>query len=207
LVERCRIVLMSAEGRDNEDQGEELGVDRQRVRRWRGRWASASSALSSAENEAATDKDLEKLILAVLADDARSGTPAKFTPEQVATIIALACEPAAQSGLPVSHWTPTELAREAGASVHRVLQHGPRQAVSLDILREAASSVSAGRTPSSASDVLCRRLEIVANGNPRNARPTTTSQARTQAERETPAVTQHGEQLMHHADGDKSRAR
>lgn len=113
LVERCRIVLMSAEGRDNEDQGEELGVDRQRVRRWRGRWASACGALSSAENEEATDKDLQKLILAVLADDARSGTPAKFTPEQVATIIALACEPPAQSGLPVSHWTPTELAREA----------------------------------------------------------------------------------------------
>jgi hypothetical protein len=44
-------VLMSAQGRDNEDQGEELGVDRQRVRRWRGRWASASGALSSAENE------------------------------------------------------------------------------------------------------------------------------------------------------------
>ena len=113
LVERCRIVLMSAQGRDNEDQGEELGVDRQRVRRWRGRWARASGALSAAENERATDKDLEKLILAVLADDARSGTPEKFTPEQVVAIIALACEPPAQSGLPVSHWTPTELAREA----------------------------------------------------------------------------------------------
>ena len=113
LVERCRIVLMSAEGRDNEGQGEELGVDRQRVRRWRGRWASASGALSSAENEGASDKDLEKLILAVLADDARSGTPEKFTPEQVVAIIALACEPPVQSGLPVSHWTPTELAREA----------------------------------------------------------------------------------------------
>lgn len=113
LVERCRIVLMSAEGRDNEDQGEELGVDRQRIRRWRGRWASACCALSLAEKEGATDEDLEKLILAVLADDARSGTPAKFTPEQVAAIIALACEPPAQSGLPVSHWTPAELAREA----------------------------------------------------------------------------------------------
>lgn len=113
LVERCRIVLMSAQGRDNEDQGEQLGVDRQRVRRRRSRWASAAGGLSSAENEGATDQDLQRLILAVLADDARSGTRAKFTPEQIAAIIALACEPAAQSGLPVSHWTPTELAREA----------------------------------------------------------------------------------------------
>lgn len=113
LVERSRIVLMSAEGRDNEDQAEELGIDRQRVRRWRSRWASASAALAAAEEDGATEKDLEKLILAVLADDERSGAPATFTPEQVAEIIALACEPPAESGLPVSHWTPAELAREA----------------------------------------------------------------------------------------------
>jgi transposase len=113
LVERCRIVLMSAEDRDNEDLAEELGVDRQRVRRWRSRWASASAALVAAEEKGATDRDLEELILAVLADDERSGAPARFTPEQVAGIIALACEPPAESGLPVSHWTPAELAREA----------------------------------------------------------------------------------------------
>ena len=113
LVERCRIVLMSAAGRNNEDQGNELGVDRQRVRRWRHRWAGASAALVAAENEGATDQDLEQLILRVLGDDDRSGAPPKFTPEQLAAIIALACEPPAESGLPVSHWTPSELAREA----------------------------------------------------------------------------------------------
>jgi transposase len=113
VVERCRIVLLSAEGRGNEDQAEELGIDRQRVRRWRSRWAVASPGLATAEGDGATDKGLEKLILAVLADDGRSGTPAKFTPEQIAGIIALACEPPADSGLPVSHWTPAELAREA----------------------------------------------------------------------------------------------
>ena len=113
LVERCRIVLMSAAGRNNEDQGNELGVDRQRVRRWRHRWARASAALVAAEDDGATDQDLEQLILRVLGDDERSGAPPKFTPEQLAAIIALACEPPAESGLPVSHWTPSELAREA----------------------------------------------------------------------------------------------
>ena len=113
LVERCRIVLMSAAGRNNEDQGDELGVDRQRVRRWRYRWAGASAALVAAEEDGATDQDLEQLILRVLEDDERSGAPPKFTPEQMAAIIALACEPPAESGLPVSHWTPSELAREA----------------------------------------------------------------------------------------------
>jgi hypothetical protein len=113
VVERCRIVLMSAEGRNNEDQGRELGIDRQRVRRWRKRWAKASAALVAAENEGASDKDLEKLILRVLVDNPRRGAPSKFRAEQVAGIIALACEPPADSGLPVSHWTPSELAREA----------------------------------------------------------------------------------------------
>ena len=113
LVERCRIVLMSAAGRNNEDQGDELGVDRQRVRRWRHRWARASAALAAAEEDGATDQDLEQLILRVLGDDDRSGAPPKFTPEQLAAIIALACEPPADSGLPVSHWTPSELARQA----------------------------------------------------------------------------------------------
>jgi homeodomain-containing protein len=113
LVERCRIVLMSADGRANLRQADELQVDRQRVRRWRHRWAKASKVLAAAEEEGATDKELEKMILAVLADDQRSGAPPTFTPEQVATIIALACEPPGDSGLPVSHWTPPELAREA----------------------------------------------------------------------------------------------
>jgi putative transposase len=104
---------MSADGRDNEDQADELGVDRQRVRRWRHRWAKANEALASAENEGASDKELEKLIIGLLADEERSGAPSKFSAEQVVGIIALACEPPSESGLPVSHWTPPELAREA----------------------------------------------------------------------------------------------
>jgi putative transposase len=113
LVERCRIVLLSAEGRANEAQADELGIDRQRVRRWRHRWAKARPALAAAEKREASDKDLEKLIIGILMDDERSGAPPKFTPEQITAIIALACEHPSQSGVPVSHWTPPELAREA----------------------------------------------------------------------------------------------
>lgn len=113
LVERCRIILLSAEGWTNEAQADELGLDRQCVRRWRHRWARARPALLAAEKRGASDKDLEKLIIGILDDDERCGAPAKFTPEQVIGIIALACESPADSGLPVSHWTPPELAREA----------------------------------------------------------------------------------------------
>ena len=47
-----------------------------------------------------------------MADDARCGAPPTFTPEQVASIIAVACEPPGDSGLPVSHWTAGDLAVE-----------------------------------------------------------------------------------------------
>jgi len=113
LVERCRIVLLSAEGWANETQADELGIDRQCVRRWRHRWARARPALDAAEQREASAKDLEKLIIGILTDDDRCGAPPKFTPEQITGIIALACESPADSGIPVSHWTPPELAREA----------------------------------------------------------------------------------------------
>lgn len=53
------------------------------------------------------------MIIGVLSDATRSGGSLKFSPEQVAQIIALACEPPSDGGLPVSHWTPPELALEA----------------------------------------------------------------------------------------------
>jgi putative transposase len=113
LAERCRIILLSADGETNADQGNELGVDRQRIRRWRKRWAAAESMLAEAEEEEPTDKELQRLIARVLMDEARSGAPPTFSPEQVVAIISLACEAPSESGLPVSHWTPPELAREA----------------------------------------------------------------------------------------------
>lgn len=126
LAERCRIVLRSADEERNLHQAVALGIDRQRVRRWRGRWAAAAERLRLAEQEGATDEDLRALIVEVLSDAKRSGGPPTFTPEQVAQIIALACESPADSGLPVSHWTPPELAREA---IHRgiVESISPRQ--------------------------------------------------------------------------------
>src|SRR6266550_2617784 len=42
----------------------------------------------------------------------REGAPAKFTPEQVCQIIALACEKPADSDRPISHWSHRELADE-----------------------------------------------------------------------------------------------
>ena len=112
LVERCRIILMSAEGLSNSEQGRRLEVDRQRPRRWRWRWAAAEERLAAAENEGASDRDLGDLVAKVLSDAERPGVAPKFSAEQLTKIIAVACEPPDDSGRPVTHWTPRELADE-----------------------------------------------------------------------------------------------
>jgi putative transposase len=48
-----------------------------------------------------------------LADAPRPGTPPTFTPEQICAILALACEPPEASGVPITHWSQSALAREA----------------------------------------------------------------------------------------------
>ena len=112
LIERCRIILMSAEGLGNTEQARCLDVDRQRVRRWRFRWADNEERLAAAEREGANDRDLANLMLAVLRDRLGRGMKPRFTAEQLTQIIAVACEPPEESGRPVTHWTPEELTEE-----------------------------------------------------------------------------------------------
>jgi len=112
LAERIRIILKSSEDQLNRETAEQLGVDPQRVSRWRRRWSEAQARLQEAESNGVTDKELETLALSTLSDLYRSGVKPKFTAEQMVQIIAVACEEPAQSGLPVSHWTPKEVAAE-----------------------------------------------------------------------------------------------
>lgn len=114
LSERARIILMSADGVANKAQAAQLGrdVDVQRVRRWRNRWADAQWALSSADAQKGPDQELAARLKAVLCDAPRCGAPAKFSAEQVVQIIAVGCLSPESCGVPVSHWTPSDLRRE-----------------------------------------------------------------------------------------------
>lgn len=114
LVERAAIVLNGVAGRSHVEQGQLLGIDRQRSRRWTVRWVAVNDRLTLAASEPGTsDRQLEKLVCAALADEQRPGTPPKFTAEQMTRLIALACERPAASNIPVNRLTPTELVREA----------------------------------------------------------------------------------------------
>jgi transposase len=102
---------LAFDGLRNEDIAEEVGLGRRQVGRWRRRWAKAWSGLIDLECRE-TKADLRRAIEAVLTDAPRPGAPGKFTPEQVTQILAVACEPPAKSGRPITHWTAHELADE-----------------------------------------------------------------------------------------------
>ena len=101
LADRARIVLRAAEGLNNSEIARELALEPDTVRLWRQRWLSVSGVALA---------DLP--VVARLADAPRSGTPVRITPEQVARIVALACEAPGESGRPISQWSTTELAAE-----------------------------------------------------------------------------------------------
>ena len=113
LVERAKMLLAADAGQSGTAIAAQMNVDPQRPRRWRRRWAAAAQGIDEAEAAGASDRDLKHLIRGVLVDAPRPGTPPTFTAEVVAKLVSLACEPPKDSGLPITHWTPAELAKEA----------------------------------------------------------------------------------------------
>jgi putative transposase len=97
LVMRAKIILCAAQGKGIRPTVRELGVSRDVVQCWRRRWQGLSE-MGSVE--------------ARLADAPRSGTPGKFTAENICAIVALSCELPETTGRPITDWTQQELADE-----------------------------------------------------------------------------------------------
>ena len=111
LRQRVSIVLLAFQKRGNREIATEVGLSPRQVSLWRRRWAKAWDRLIRIEctqSHAALRRALEQ----VLHDEPRSGPPGKFTPEQIVGILAVACEPPAKSGRPITQWTAHELADE-----------------------------------------------------------------------------------------------
>ncbi len=101
LVLRAKIVLAAAAGANNCQIARQLDISLDMVRRWRERWLVCQAA------------SLEDLPLVErLTDAPRPGAPVRITDEQVAKIVALACEPPADAHRPISQWTGREIADE-----------------------------------------------------------------------------------------------
>ena len=101
LVTRAWIILAAGNAQNNAQIARWLGLDDETPGFWRQRWLQFR------------DVPVDDLSVAErLADAPREGAPAKFTPEQVCQIIALACEKPADSDRPISQWSHRELADE-----------------------------------------------------------------------------------------------
>lgn len=106
LLQRVQIVLSAAEGNNNKTIAEKMGLCEETVGLWRKRWLEGSVELEGLANK---PKKLRLLIEEMLSDRARSGTPGKFTPEQLCRVMGLACESPPEH---ISHWSHADLARE-----------------------------------------------------------------------------------------------
>jgi transposase len=98
LAERARIILLAASGLGVDETAGRLGIWRKTASTWRRRWRDADAAAG---------------VAARLGDAPRSGAPATFTPEVICKIVALSCEDPEALDIPLSHWSQSELARQA----------------------------------------------------------------------------------------------
>jgi len=110
-VIRAHIILQANSDGRNAHIAEDIGCNINTVRTWRRRWVEAEKALAEAEEEMEA-KEYRQMVRNVLTDEPRSGSPGKFSAEQLCQIIAVACQQPEEVDCPVTHWTPRELANE-----------------------------------------------------------------------------------------------
>ena len=147
LVRRVQIILEMSKGKNNQQVARTLKIHRETVRQWRQRWHGATQRLAQLESSP-DERSIMQGIETLLADEPRPGTPAQFSLEQIAAILAIACEPPDHSGYPLSHWTPQAVRAEA-------LKRGILSEISV---RQVGRFLKSGcsPTPSSALLAQCR---------------------------------------------------
>jgi transposase len=133
IVQRATIILLAFAGRLNEEIATEVGLERNQVGLWRRRWQQAWEALTALE--CAEPRRLREAVRETLRDAPRAGSPGTFTADQIAGIVAVACEPPEKSGRPITHWTQRELRDEV---VKRGLVPSISESYVGTLLRQAA---------------------------------------------------------------------
>jgi len=146
LAHRAEIILLAFDGLKNEEIAQQLMCERHGIGTWRRRWQDAFERLTVIE---CVEKPpaLRAAIEVVLGDLPRAGCGGTFTAEQIAQILAVACEPPEKSGRPVTHWTPRELTEEA-------LKRGIVTSISV---RQVGRFLKGGGTSTAQEPVLAQR--------------------------------------------------
>lgn len=111
LKQRATIVLDAAAGRTNSEIARLHDIQRNTVKKWRIRYGQASAEIVKREHD--NPRELRRILESVLQDDYRPGAPATYTNEQIAQILSISLQAPKDYGVEGSHWTPSELARQA----------------------------------------------------------------------------------------------
>lgn len=112
VVTRAKIILMAFQKLNNQAIAKALELSAKTVGLWRSRWQVSYPALLRMQFEEPRAA-FRRAIIECLRDAPRSGSPGKFTAEQIVGVVAIACEPPENSDRPVTSWTGRELADEA----------------------------------------------------------------------------------------------
>jgi putative transposase len=147
LVRRAKILLALETGATECQVARQMHLNRGTVRTWHQRWRALAPKLEQCEAEGGSDKVLRTMIMEALTDHPRPGPPATFTAEQIVQIVAVACEDPADSGRPVSHWPPREVAEE-------VRKRGVVETIST---RSVGRFLKSGRFTAASGGVLAQR--------------------------------------------------
>jgi putative transposase len=100
LAQRMRIVLLAADGLNNVQISEQLGVSTKMVRYWRRRWKESAGGQPPPLMDRLSDRE-------------RPGAPMKFSLTQQVDVLAMACRRPEDYGIEASQWTARMLRDKA----------------------------------------------------------------------------------------------
>jgi len=116
-LKRIQIILKGSTGQSMYSISNEIGLSIDPVYKWRKRWESSYAQLLVFEKgksgEGVSDLELLNRMRSILKDQARCGSPAKFTLSQKQQIVALSCRKPSEYGIPINKWSHERLAQVA----------------------------------------------------------------------------------------------
>lgn len=102
-VQRAKIILLAADGLNNMQISNQVGLGQDSVSKWRSRFVKTLPLLEEiAEKDPAS---LEKAVSSFLNDCPRPGQPKHYTDEQIIKILEIACRNPEEFGYEASHWS------------------------------------------------------------------------------------------------------
>ncbi len=110
IVFRCNIILRYLKRRHVQLVAQDLSCNWDTARKWIKRWESETPKILEAWSEEGFNP--ENAVYGIFQDAPRSGPKPKYTQEQVAGMVAIACQKPEDFGRPITNWTYRELAEE-----------------------------------------------------------------------------------------------